>query len=64
MIVYIPYGVLCIVITIFIVSSFKKVRENKKTNRIIRNSDRLQNTIAILQMKKKKEEDNYSSPEQ
>ena len=64
MIVYIPYGVLCIVITIFIVSSFKKVSENKKTNRIIRNSDRRQNTIAILQMKKKKEEDNYSSPEQ
>ena len=64
MIVYVPYGVLCIVITIFIVSSFKKVRENKKSNRIIRNSERLQDTIAILQMKKKKVEENYSSPEQ
>ena len=64
MIVYIPYGVLCIVITIFIMSGFKKVRENKKTNRIIRNSERLQNTIAILQMKKEKEKENYNSPEQ
>ena len=64
MIVYIPYGVLCIAITIFIINGFKKVRENKKTNRIIRNSERLQDTIAILQMKKKKEEENYSSPEQ
>ena len=64
MIVYIPYGVLCIAITIIIMNGFRKVRENKKTNRIIRNSERLQNTIAILQMKKKKEEDNPNPPEQ
>ena len=64
MIVYIPYGVLCIAITIFIMSGFKKVRENKKTNRIIRNSERLQNTIAILQMKKKKGEENPNPSEQ
>lgn len=64
MIVYIPYGVLCIAITIIIMNGFKKVRENKKTNRIIRNSERLQNTIAILQMKKKKEEENPNQAEQ
>ncbi|HUZ61826.1 MAG TPA: hypothetical protein VMU83_23815 [Hanamia sp.] len=64
MIVYIPYGVLCIAITIIIMNGFKKVRENKKTNRIIRNSERLQNTIAILQMKKKKEEGNPNPSEQ
>lgn len=64
MIVYIPYGVLCIAITIIIMNGFKKVRENKKTNRTIRNSERLQNTIAILQMKKKKEEENPNQAEQ
>ncbi len=29
--VYIPYGILCIAITIVIMNGFKKVRENKMT---------------------------------
>jgi hypothetical protein len=37
--VYVPYGILCIAVTTIILNSFKKVRENKKTNRSIRNSD-------------------------
>jgi hypothetical protein len=34
--VYIPYGILSIAITILVMNGFKKVRENKKTNRTIR----------------------------
>ena len=52
--VYIPYGILAFAITIVIINSFKKVRENKKTNRIIRNSERLRNTIEVLQARKEK----------
>jgi len=50
--VYVPFGILAFAITIVIINSFKKVRENKKTNRIIRNSERLQTTISILQARK------------
>lgn len=57
--VYIPYGILSIAITILIMNGFKKVRENKKTNRTIRNSGRFQNTISILQARKEKEKDNF-----
>jgi hypothetical protein len=53
--VYIPYGILCIAITILIINSFKKVRENKKTNRSIRNSERFQNIISTLQARKEKD---------
>jgi hypothetical protein len=56
--VYIPYGILCIAITILIINGFKKVRENKKTNRAIRNSERFQNTISILQARKEKSDSN------
>jgi hypothetical protein len=52
--VYVPYGILCIAVTIIILNSFKKVRENKKTNRSIRNSERLQNTISMLQARKER----------
>jgi hypothetical protein len=55
--VYIPYGILCIAITILIINSFKKVRENKKTNRTVRNSVRFQNTISILQAKKERDKE-------
>jgi hypothetical protein len=56
--VYVPYGILCIAITILIISGFAKVRENKKTNRAIRNSERFQNTISILQARKEKRDSN------
>ena len=46
--VYIPYGILCIAITIIIMNGLKKSRDNKKTNRQIRNSERFQNTISII----------------
>ena len=56
--VYIPYGILCIAITILIINGVAKVRENKKTNRAIRNSERFQNTISILQARKEKNDSN------
>lgn len=56
--VYIPFGILAIALTILIINSFKKVRENKKTNRIIRNSERFRNTISILKARKEKGESN------
>ena len=56
--VFIPYGILCIAITIVIMNGFKKVRENKKTNRTIRNSERFQNTISMLQARKERDNDN------
>jgi len=52
--VYVPYGILCIAVTIIILNSFRKVRENKKTNRSIRNSERLQNAISMLQARKER----------
>ncbi|HXS55656.1 MAG TPA: hypothetical protein VN726_06005 [Hanamia sp.] len=55
--VYIPYGILSIAIMIVIINSFKKVRENKKTNRTIRNSERFQNTISILQARKERDKE-------
>ena len=61
--VYIPYGILSIALTILIINSFKKVRENKKTNRTIRNSERFQNTISILQARKEKEKDSSNPTE-
>ncbi len=61
--VYIPYGILAFAITIVIINSFKKVRENKKTNRVIRNSERFQNTISVLQARNKKERDSADSNE-
>jgi len=53
--VYIPYGILCIAITILIISGLNKARDNKKTNRSIRNSGRFQNIISVI--RDKKEED-------
>jgi len=61
--VYIPYGLLCIAVTIIILNSFKKVRENKKTNRSIRNSERLQNTISMLQARKEREKEKEQNDE-
>ena len=61
--VYIPYGIPCIAITILIINGFKKVRENKKTNRAIRNSERFQNTISMLQARKEKEKEKADSSE-
>jgi hypothetical protein len=55
--VYIPWGILCIALTILIMNSFKKVRENKKTNRSVRNSERFQNIISMLQAGKEKEKE-------
>ena len=63
--VYIPYGILCIALTILIMNSFKKVRENKKTNRSVRNSERFQNIISMLhagnEIEKEKEKDKSAS---
>lgn len=50
--VYIPYGILCIAITILIMNGLQKSRDNKKTNRRIRNSERFQNTISAIKAKK------------
>jgi len=61
--VYVPYGILCIAVTIIILNSFKKVRENKKTNRSIRNSERLQNTISMLQARKEREKEKEQNDE-
>ena len=61
--VYVPYGILCIAVTIIILNSFKKVLENKKTNRSIRNSERLQNTISMLQARKEREKEKEQNDE-
>jgi hypothetical protein len=61
--VYIPYGLLCIAVTIVIMNSFKKVRENKKTNRSARNSDRLQTTLSMLQARKQREKEKEQNDE-
>ncbi|HEV8082144.1 MAG TPA: hypothetical protein VGP55_03030 [Chitinophagaceae bacterium] len=61
--VYIPYGILCIAITIVIMNGLKKSRDNKKTNRSIRNSERFQNTISIVKSRKEKGEDKSHSTE-
>ena len=61
--VYIPYGIICIGITILIMVGFKKARDNKKTNRQIRNSERFQNIISVIKDSKEKEEDKSNSDE-
>ncbi len=61
--VYIPYGILCIAITILIMNGLKKSRDNKKTNRSIRNSERFQNTISVVKSRKEKGEDKSYSTE-
>jgi hypothetical protein len=53
--VYIPYGILCIAITIVIMNGLKKARDNKKTNRSIRNSERFRNIISVLKDRKETE---------
>ncbi len=58
--VYIPYGILCVAITIVIMNGLKKSRDNKKTNRSIRNHERFQNTIAVI--KDRKEKDKADAP--
>jgi hypothetical protein len=59
--VYIPYGILCIAITIVIMNGLKKARDNKRTNRSIRNSERFQNIISVV--KDRKEKDKSKPPE-
>ena len=54
--VYIPYGILCIAITIVIINGLKKTRDNKKTNRTIRNSERFNNIITIVKDRKEKDD--------
>jgi hypothetical protein len=56
--VYIPYGIICIAITILIMNGVRKSRENKKTNRRIRNSERFQNIISVIQDAKEKDKSN------
>ena len=56
--VYIPGGIIAIGVTILIINSFRKARDNKLTNRRIRNSERFQNTIAAVKAKKDNEESN------
>lgn len=60
MTVYIPYGLLCIGITIIIIIGLQKARDNKKTNRQIRNNERFQNIITAV---KEKEKDNSKETE-
>jgi hypothetical protein len=57
--IYIPFGIFCIAITIIIMNGLKKSRDNKRTNRSIRNSERFQNTISIV---KNRKEDDKSNP--
>ena len=61
--IYIPYGILCIAITILIMVALQKARDNKKTNRQIRNSERFQNIISVIKDSKEKEEDKSDSAE-
>jgi len=56
--IYIPYVILCIAITIIILNGLQKSRDNKKTNRSIRNSERFQNTISIIKNRKDKDKSN------
>jgi len=56
MTVYIPYGILYITVTILIITGLQRARDNKKTNRQIRNSERFQNIITTI-----KEKDNLNS---
>ena len=56
MTVYIPNGILCITVTILIITGLQRARDNKKTNRQIRNSERFQNIITTI-----KEKDNLNS---
>jgi len=56
--IYIPYVILCIAITIIILNGLKKSRDNKKTNRSIRNSERFQNTISVIKNRKDKDKSN------
>ncbi len=58
MIVYIPYGLLCIAVTILIFVAMQKARDNKKTNRKIRNSERFKNIISVIKDEKKDTETN------
>ena len=53
MTVYIPYGLLCIAVTILIITGLQRARDNKKTNRQIRNSERFQNIITVIKEKEK-----------
>ncbi len=53
--VYIPYGIICIAIAIIIMNGLKKARDNKRTNREIRNSERFQNTISVIKDRKEKD---------
>jgi|GEM_PF-2708850 len=56
--IYIPYVILCIAITIIILNGLQKSRDNKKTNRSIRNSERFQNTISVIKNRKDKDKSN------
>jgi len=56
--VYIPFGILCIAMTIIIMNGLKRSRDNKRTNRSIRNSERFQNTISVIKDRKEKDKSN------
>ena len=56
--IYIPYVILCIAITIIILNGLQKSRDNKKANRSIRNSERFQNTISVIKNRKDKDKSN------
>ncbi len=56
--IYIPFGIICIAITIIIINGLNKARDNKKTNRKIRNSERFRNTISILKDRKEENKSN------
>ena len=53
---FVPFGVLCIAVTILIMVGLAKARDNKKTNRVIRNSERFRNIIATVRDDKEKKE--------
>ena len=54
MTVYIPYGLICIVIAFVSFNAYKRAAKNKRYNRRIANKERLQNTLDILREAGKK----------
>jgi hypothetical protein len=53
--VYIPFGILCIALTLIIINGLNKSRDNKRTNRSVRNAERFNNTISVIKSGKEKD---------
>ena len=56
MTVYLPYGIICLVIAFVALNSFKRSSKNKKINRRNHNQERLQETLLMLKKAREKRE--------